>query len=224
MGKPEHIADVIQRALGRAGRVLAPVCDLYRPVSAAKQPLDPSLKVLRLAAAFAPHGGDWKKPQPHGQALWDGLFDAAYTRPGDYIVRAESRPGLGDGGVWFICGQQALSPPLCARANRVVGFTRVPTAVDAGVTSYGGVTTQPRVTLISGWPASMLDAGSGGKYQADLPTDTLLGDWVVLLPAIPGQLLQEGDRMTDDLGRSGVVSAAELTELGWRMNVKQAAT
>jgi hypothetical protein len=30
--------------------------------------------------------------------------------------------------------------------------------------------------------------------------------------------------MTDDLGRTGVVAAAERTDLGWRMLVKQATT
>ena len=30
--------------------------------------------------------------------------------------------------------------------------------------------------------------------------------------------------MTDDLGRNAVVAAAELTDLGWRMTVKQATT
>lgn len=219
-----RLADTIQRGLGRAGRALGPMCELYRPATSKLQPLDHSLLVLRLPVAFAPHGGDWKQPQPYGHALWDGLFDAAYTRPGDYIVRAQSRTGLSDGGIWFIAGQQALLPPLCVRANRIVTFTRVPVATVAGVASYGGVTTQPAVTLIAGWPACVLDAGTGGRYQADLPTDTTLGDWTVLLPSIPGQLLQEGDKMIDDLGRSGIVAAAELTELGWRMNIKQAAT
>ena len=30
--------------------------------------------------------------------------------------------------------------------------------------------------------------------------------------------------MTDDLGRNAVVAAAELTDLGWRITVKQATT
>jgi hypothetical protein len=30
--------------------------------------------------------------------------------------------------------------------------------------------------------------------------------------------------MSDDLGRNAVVAAAELTDLGWRLSVKQATT
>jgi hypothetical protein len=46
----------------------------------------------------------------------------------------------------------------------------------------------------------------------------------VLLPAQPDVVLLVADLMTDDLGRNAVVSSAELTNLGWRLSVKQAAT
>ena len=48
--------------------------------------------------------------------------------------------------------------------------------------------------------------------------------WTVLLPAFPGVVLRPADLMTDDLGRTAVVAAAELTDLGWRLSVKQATT
>jgi hypothetical protein len=37
-------------------------------------------------------------------------------------------------------------------------------------------------------------------------------------------VLRPADLMIDDLGRNAIVSAAELTELGWRVSVKQATT
>jgi hypothetical protein len=37
-------------------------------------------------------------------------------------------------------------------------------------------------------------------------------------------VLLNGDLMTDDLGRTGVISSAELTDLGWRMLVRQTTT
>ena len=218
-----RLADMVQKGLGRAGLALGPMCDAYRP-SSASNPLHLSNLFLRLPAAFAPHGGAWTKPQGHGQALWDGLFDCAYTKPGDYIVRRESELGAADGGIWFVAAQQKLLPPLCVRASRVVSFARAPAAQAAGVAGYGGVESQARTALISGWPASVLDSGVGGRYQADLPTDTSLGDWSVLLPRLPDIVLRAGDFMSDDLGRTGVIAAAELSELGWRINVKQAAT
>lgn len=219
-----RLADRVQLGLGRAGRVLGPSCEVFRPAAAQAAPLAEANRVMRLHVAFAPHGGTWKAPVGHGQALWDGLFDASYTRVGDYIVRRASASGVADGGIWFIAAQQPLLPPLCVRASRVVGFSRAPTASVAGIDVYGGVSGQGKVTVFSGWPASVLDAGGAGRYQADLPTDTSLGNWSVLLPAVPGVVLKAGDTMTDDLGRIGIVAAAELSELGWRLNVKQAAT
>jgi hypothetical protein len=45
---------------------------------------------------------------------------------------------------------------------------------------------------------------------------------VVLLPGTPGVHLEPGDLMLDELGRRSVVVATELTELGWRLGVRQA--
>ncbi len=59
---------------------------------------------------------------------------------------------------------------------------------------------------------------------AGLPADASPGAWSVLLPAINGVVFRAGDLMTDDLNRKGVVATAELTELGWRMLVRQATT
>ena len=221
--RASRIWDLVQKGLGRAGRALGPLCDAYRPAGAS-DPLSLANRFLRLPAAFAPHGGKWDRPQGYGQAMWDGLFDTAYTRPGDYIVRRESEAGAADGGIWFVATQQKLLPPLCIRASRVVTFARAPLAQAAGLNGYGGVTTLARTALLRDWPASVLDSGASGAYQADLPTDTSLGSWSVLLPRLPDIVLKAGDFMTDDLGRTGVVGAAELSELGWRLNVKQAAT
>ena len=66
--------------------------------------------------------------------------------------------------------------------------------------------------------------GGGGSPAAELPSDTSVPYWTVLLPAFPGVVLLPADLMTDDLGRNAVVSAAELTGLGWRLTVKQATT
>ena len=45
-----------------------------------------------------------------------------------------------------------------------------------------------------------------------------------MMPAIPDVILRPSDLMADDLGRNAVVSAAELTDLGWRLTVKQVTT
>jgi hypothetical protein len=48
------------------------------------------------------------------------------------------------------------------------------------------------------------------------------GGWLVLLPAVAGVVLREGDLVRDDLGRSGVIAQAELSEPGWRLIVRRA--
>jgi hypothetical protein len=217
-----HLADRVQRGLGRAGRAMGADCGLFRP-DGPGDPLAPSHRIMTLPAAFAPESGNWARPVGYGQALWQGLFDASYTRAGDYLLRPASRPGAGDGGVWFVAGRPPMLPPLCVRASRVVGLSRAANTLAAGVTGYGAAEAGTTL-LIAGWPASLLDSGTGGTAQADLPTGTTLASWAVLLPVLPGVMLRTGDLLADDLGRSGVVATAELSELGWRLHVKQTAT
>jgi hypothetical protein len=42
----------------------------------------------------------------------------------------------------------------------------------------------------------------------------------LLLPAFPGVVLRQADRMTDDLKRNFILSAIELTDLGWRITAE----
>jgi hypothetical protein len=78
--------------------------------------------------------------------------------------------------------------------------------------------------LLTNWPASVLGASGGGRPDTALPSDSSVPYWTVLLPAMPGVILHPSDLMTDDLGRAAVVAGAELTDLGWRLTVKQAIT
>jgi hypothetical protein len=142
-------------------------------------------------------------------------------------VRRESGPGAADGGVWFVAQQQPLLPVLCVRAARVVGFVR-PAPSDgtsnSGVGAYGGFTVGSATALLSDYPASIMNAYGGGLDPTDPPGDAPPRSWEVLLPPVPGVVLQNGDLMNDDLGRTGVVASAELTDIGWRMLVKQTTT
>ncbi len=148
--------------------------------------------------------------------MWYGIFDAAYTRPGDYLVQAAT--------VWFIAAQQRLLPVLCVQTNRVVSFSRPAAPSNTGVNSYGGITTDTNQPLLTNWPASVLGVAGRGHPAAELPSDGSMPYWTVLLPAVPGVTLLPSDLMADDLGRNAVVAAAELTDLGWRLTVKQATT
>ena len=52
------------------------------------EPMAPRNRFLRLRAAFTAPDGRFARPNGYGDALWYGIFDAAYTRPGDYLVQA----------------------------------------------------------------------------------------------------------------------------------------
>lgn len=86
------------------------------------------------------------------------------------------------------------------------------------------MTSATTASLLTAWPASVLGAAGSGEPQADLPSDNTVPYWTVLAPAFPGVVLLPTDLMSDELGRNATVSAAELTELGWRLTVKQAIT
>lgn len=207
-----RVQDAIYRGLGRAGLVVGDWCELFRP-EGGEGPLAATRRVLRLMAAFTAPDGRFTKPPTHGQVYWHGLFDAAYSRPGDYIRRA-------DGAVWFVAAQPALHPVLCVRANRVIDVLRPVQAVGPGLAAYGGAGVP--VVVLRGWPASMVRGGGAGLGEAELPEAMQGGGWSVLLPALPGVVLREGDRVADDLGRIGVIAQAELSEPGWRLAVRRA--
>jgi hypothetical protein len=217
------LRDVISRAYGRAAVSVGDWCDAYRPVSTI-DPLHLRNRYMLLQAAFTTPRPESNRPVGYGMATWWGVFDSAYTRPGDYIVRRESRPGAADGGTWFIAAQQPLLPMLCVRTTRMVSFTRATTTTTSGVGTYGGYTRANANTLFTDFPASVLNADIVGIDPTDLPADAIPESWQVLLPARPEVVLLTGDVMADDLGRTGVISSAELTDLGWRLLVKVTTT
>jgi hypothetical protein len=231
------LQDLIRRGLGRAAIAVGEWCDAYRPAGTA-DPLADENRFMRMPVSFTSHHGA-NEATGYGQPTWLGVFDAAYTRPGDYLVRRDDAGhapaggagsggagsgGVGSGGVWFIASQQPLLPVLCVRATRIVCFTRPASPGSAGMNGYGGTALSTATPLASGWPASVLTGRGAGMDKTPLPSDPTPGTWSVLLPGIAGVVLRPGDLMTDDIGRTGVVSAAELSDLGWRLLVRQATT
>ena len=212
---PVALQDRVHRGLNAAARAVGAPTDAYRP-SGNAGPLAAANRFLRLNATFTAPDGRFAHPVGSGDALWYGMFDAAYTRPGDYLVQ--------DGSTWFVAAQQRLLPVLCVQTNRVISFWRAAAPTNTGINAYGGVTAASNAPLLTDWPASVLGASGGGRPDADLPSDSSIPYWTVLLPAFPGTVLLPSDLMTDDLGRNAVVAAAELTQLGWRITVKQATT
>ena len=117
-----RLEDRIRWGLNVAARTTGATTSAYRPHGMA-DPLAPGNRFLRLHAAFSGLDGKFTRPNGYGSSLWCGIFDAAYTRPGDYMMQCDA--------TWFIAAQQRLLPVLCVQANRTVSFTR-----PAAQTSY----------------------------------------------------------------------------------------
>lgn len=211
-----RLEDRVRWGLNVAARRVGVSTDAYRPVGPA-DPLALTNRFLRLHVAFMSVRGGFARANFYGNSLWYGIFDAAYTQPGDYLVQDE--------GTWFIASQHRLLPVLCVRADRVVSFNRPKTPSTTGASTYGGITAANVTPLMINWPASVVTASNGGRPLVNLPSDnSTVPYWTVLLPVSPEVVLRPTDLMSDDLGRNAVVMAAELSELGWRLTVKQVTT
>ena len=209
----DKLSNKVWRGLGMAARVIGEKTDAYRPTDSA-DPLRPANRFLQLPASFSRPRLRTARAGGYGEALWEGVFDAAYTRPGDYLVRA-------DGAIWFVAAQPSIQAPMCVRTLRRLSFARPSGTVSAGANTYGGVVSGTASAVLTGWPAAMAQPGATG--QNELATTTALPQavWSVLMPPLEWLALLPGDTMTDDLGRAGVVNAAEYTDLGWRLVVRQ---
>jgi hypothetical protein len=198
-----------------AARNIGAQTDAYRP-SSVSGPTATCNRYLRFNAAFSAPDNRFNKPNGYGAAIWHGIFDAAYTQVGDYLIQGSD--------IWFIAAQQSLLPVLCVKAERIVSFSRSAAPSSAGVNTYSGVTTDTNTPLLTDWPASILGVGGSGLPHADLPSDQSVPYWTVLMPAFGDVVLLPADLMQDDLGRNATVAAAELTSLGWRITVQQTST
>jgi len=207
----DRIDDLIQAGRGRAAIAIGDWHDLHRPTDAVA-PLQGATTIMRMPAFFTPSEA---RGVAYGHPLFEGVLDASYTQAGDYLV--------GPTYTWFVASQQQFLPVLCIKATRMLSVQRVVPAQGVGLGCYGGLQRAQALPVLTGWPASVVSHGFG-MDRVNLPADAQLGGWSVLLPVLPGIVLRTGDLVTDDLGRAGVVSWAELSDLGWRLFVRQAAT
>jgi hypothetical protein len=208
----EHIKDRISWAYNIAARAVGHPADAFRP-RGPHAPLSPSNRYLRLHAAFSTTSGNFSRSQVYGSGLYTGYFDTAYTKVGDYLVQGHR--------VFFIAEQDDLLPTLCVRTNSTVSVRRPSLPATIGMSGYGGGQSEDTSLLIA-WPASALGIGGGGPSRSGLPGEGAVPGWSVLLPAPTGINLTASDIVSDDQGRQGIITAAELTHMGWRLTIKQA--
>ncbi len=216
MSDGDALCGHVWRALGKAAAIAGRPADLYRPRRGAK-PLGLENRVLRLHALFKRPVLRAVRPGGYGKGLWEGTFDARYTRPGDYLVEA-------GGATWFIAEQLPMQQPLCIRTIRSVSFDRQRVAESPGATGYGGIAAGGAPPLLVDWPAAIAAADGNGETELTEIAVTPQTVWSVLLPPIAWLALRPGDVMRDENGEAGVVEAAESTSLGWRLGVRRAAS
>jgi hypothetical protein len=216
---PDRLQDLIYRGMGRAALQTGQLYDAFRP-SGPLTPCAAHNRFLKLRAAFNATDPRFVRANSYGHPVWYGVFDSAYTAPGDYLVEHDT------GRCFFIASQPPLLPVVTVLAERTVSLFRPTGPQGFGVQAYGGVELSDATLLLGAWPASMIDGGSGGgaRGAGDLPADVRLTAFTLLLPVLPAIVPRVEDLVSDDLGRNFVVSSAEFSELGWRLVVRQVAS
>lgn len=183
-----------------------------RPNSAAV----PLANILGSTMAFP-----YRNPKGHGDADWLLMIEEDLARPGDYLLA---------GGETYIYGLRPhLMPAQAMRCNHTIALLRAPVSVGVGVQPYAGACaaessavlgTVVNGAVVDGWPASIL---IGGRQAAgtNLPMAVQNGGFEVMLPKTVPIAIRASDILLDNLGRRFIADTCELSELGWRMTVKE---
>lgn len=199
---------------GKAAKRIGLPFNHYRPTTAANPLAVPLSSIL---ASFNAQDMTYSKPNTYGKAVWWCLADGSQLAVGDYLV--------GTPGTFFIASMQPILPIQAVECNRTVTIYRPQQQVGVGALGYGGNTAQNQVAIVTGFPASVLINAKADKGPVNLPGDTRQAWWNLLLPPIPGPvIIQDADVVEDEIGNRYVVSAAELTDMGWRITMAESET
>jgi hypothetical protein len=184
----------------------------YRPAGGTN-PLASANQIGALPALFdASISLAFDAPSKFANGLFAAILNPTSVQPLDYLVGQE--------GTFFVASTEPLKPILCVQCNRVCTFSR-PTPLPASPSFYGGDDPSARVSLATAVPCSQLQGTKGERDAADqLPTDSRMQWSEIIVPAFNGLILRQADRFSDDIGRNFLVSACELTQLGWRLTAE----
>jgi hypothetical protein len=205
------LQDKIYIGYGKAAKRIGFDYQQFRATSASNPLLTTALQTL--PASFTTKF-TYNAPNKYGEATWLGLFDARLFAPGDFLV--------GRQGTFFIAAMQDTLPILCVQTNRVVSVLRVGMDSGVGLGGWAGDRRAAEVSIMQGWPASILQGTKGEGNPTQLPGDVRTPWWLILMPAWPGVVFRTSDIIRDELDRKYVISSAELTDMGWRCTAMQA--
>lgn len=204
-----RLNSLIYKGRGKAADHIGAPCKVYRPVTAAA----PFTNLVgQLNAAFNSGDSNYLHANEYNDPIWYADYDGRQTLPGDYMVRNF------DQNVWFVGAQQQLLPIMVIECNAWIRIMRMAPSGSFGAEGYSGII-QPSPVLgtpDSMWPCSIM---IGGRSLASigLPASVKEGGWRVLLPPGLPLIIEAGDLMQDNLGRTFAVESAEFSDLGWRL-------
>ena len=198
----------------KAAQVIGLTYNLYRPISLTA-PLGNLISTLKAALDSTP-AYKFKQPNEYGDPTWFALINDATTQAGDYILNAS--------GTYFIAGKQFLLPVIVVECNRLARVSRQAPVTSVGAVGYSGSQASQDVDVLGTigalWPASILLRGRS-QSVGSLPAGVKNAGWKILFPPSALPQINAGDMVTDDMGRRFAIEAAELTDLGWRINAQE---
>lgn len=205
---PFTAQDRMSRGMGSAARVLGDVYDLFRP-GGPERPLAPENRIMQLPVVFDGGNPGYRRPRGYDRAL-RAMFDSIAVAVGDYL--------RGPRGVLFVAALPPMLRPICVLTNATFDVLRPVGVCEPGLGGYGGMTEGTLGPMLIAWPGQILaESGSRGGV---LPADGGRAGFSLLLPPTPFGI-QGSDLLQDESGRRYLVRAAEMSELGWRLSVRQ---
>lgn len=200
----------VDRGYAKAASVLGPSYQQFR----ASGPDNPTATPLGSLSAWITTDVALKGAMPltFGKPQCFAAVERDSLQVGDYLI--------GQLGTFFVTSVDYPSPVALIYCNRTVSIARAQDALQPGAnTQRFGTAIQTAGPLMSGWPVSLLQLGSGSKMVStgmNLPTDSKVPGVAALLPVTAPQI-RFNDLITDDLGQRYLVSSVELSTLGWRL-------
>ena len=212
-----RLHDLVHKGYGIAARNVGLTYDVFRPLDIMAPLAGPAI-TSGFKASFQPYKSSfsWRWQSSHHEALRDGLLDARELQHGDYFV--------GSDGTYALISIGHANPPVCIACNRTVGVYKPSTSAPLGLGPYSGQTAANEVAVMAGWPMSMRKERSAAPMGRLPGSDGASGTEVLLPCRWPAVVIEPGFILRDDLDQRHVVSAVELTDLGWRIGATQAVT
>jgi hypothetical protein len=202
------IQPIVDFGYGLAATFLGQIYNHYRPQSTG--PVLVNFNMIEQIPFMFDATPNFSQTRPHLYAsdqTYYGAFDSTNTKIGDYFTNGGSY-------VFYVANWEPLRPPAMMLCNRVVTIQR-PSGNGSVSNGYGGNTAP--VTLLTGWPASIIKGGISNKPETGTPESINDHGMICYIPYyVP---IATYDIVIDDLNRRYIIGENEQTELGYRLSL-----